>query len=266
MRDSNDSNISFYVALAVFIIFAVLGLTYMIQNTNSYDERGTFGDMFGFANALFTGLSVVGLIATVLLQRKDINLQREELKKQTNSIHVQNFENTFFQLLSLFNSITNTMEVTYGDEVYTGRRAIIEMNSTLNLLIEKKAKGNNIMSETMLREAVINLDKVDVMTAYMQFYNLHKEFIAHYFRSFYHIIKLIHLTKDIDKKFYISIARSQLSSIELIFFFYNGVSPRGLRKFRPLINQYGVLKGLDFSLMPNTNLKSEYNNSAFYLA
>ncbi|MDP9962011.1 putative phage abortive infection protein [Chryseobacterium lathyri] len=121
------------------------------------------------------------------------------------------------------------------------------------------------MSEEILKEAVKNLDKNAIMTAYIDFYNLHKEFIAHYFRSFYHIVKFIHVTENIYKKFYISIARSQLSSIELVLFFYNGVSPRGLRKFRPLINQYGLLKGLDFTLMPNTILQSEYDKTAFYL-
>lgn len=41
--------------------------------------RGTFGDMFGATNALFSGLAFAGIIFTILLQRKELALQRQEL-------------------------------------------------------------------------------------------------------------------------------------------------------------------------------------------
>lgn len=246
-----------FAALAIIFILGVMGLTYYSLRNND-DTRGTFGDMFGAANALFTGLSFVGLIVTILLQRKDLNIQREELKEQTNLVQKQNFESTFFQLLSMFNSIVATMEVEYDDNTYKGRNAFIAMNDTLNAMIIEKARGGKAMLPARLEEAIKNLYKGEVMTVYIDFYDSHKEYISHYFRAFYHIIKYIHITDNIDKQFYISIARSQLSSAELILLFYNGISPRGSRKFRPLIVKYDVLQGIDYSLMLNTSLKSEY--------
>ena len=45
----------------------------------SWSDRGQFGDMFGAANSLFSGLAFAGLIFTILLQRRELALQREEL-------------------------------------------------------------------------------------------------------------------------------------------------------------------------------------------
>ena len=45
-------------------------------------EHGQFGDAFGSLNALFTGLALVGLVYTAVLQRNQLNEQREEIKVQ----------------------------------------------------------------------------------------------------------------------------------------------------------------------------------------
>ena len=78
-------------------------------------DRGAFGDKFGAVNALFSGLAFAGLIVTLLYQKEELKLQREELaetRKELNAqrieFHEQNrtlrrqrFENTFFNMLSL---------------------------------------------------------------------------------------------------------------------------------------------------------------------
>jgi hypothetical protein len=43
--------------------------------------RGQFGDLFGGVNALFTGLAFAALIYTLILQRKELDMQREELRR-----------------------------------------------------------------------------------------------------------------------------------------------------------------------------------------
>ena len=45
-----------------------------------WNTRGTFGDTFGGVNSLFSGLAFAGVIYTILLQRKELMYQREELK------------------------------------------------------------------------------------------------------------------------------------------------------------------------------------------
>lgn len=63
------------LALAVVILWVLCGIVlYRLP------ERGTFGDMFGTVNALFSGLAFVGVIYAIYLQRNELELQREELR------------------------------------------------------------------------------------------------------------------------------------------------------------------------------------------
>ncbi|WP_145323046.1 hypothetical protein [Paenibacillus xylanexedens] len=55
-------------------------------------EAGTFGDMFGAVNSLFSGLAFAGLIYTITVQRQELSLQREAIKMQTEELKLQREE------------------------------------------------------------------------------------------------------------------------------------------------------------------------------
>lgn len=70
--------------LLVLIIFVVLinvgfgfSVHYMIPE---WSNSGLFGDTFGAINSLFSGLAFAGLLYTILLQSRELKLQRIELK------------------------------------------------------------------------------------------------------------------------------------------------------------------------------------------
>jgi hypothetical protein len=67
--------------LSILFVITTWYLTY--YNLKDYNEscRGTFGDMFGGVNALFSGLAFCGIIITILLQSSELRLQREEIKE-----------------------------------------------------------------------------------------------------------------------------------------------------------------------------------------
>lgn len=46
-----------------------------------WPTRGTFGDMFGAVNALFSGLALGGIIIAIILQSQELTLQRQELRR-----------------------------------------------------------------------------------------------------------------------------------------------------------------------------------------
>ncbi len=93
------------------------------------DIRGQFGDQFGSVNALFSGFALAGIIYTIVLQKKELSLQREELKDTRKEFKIQNitlkkqrFENTFFQLLTLHNDIVENMNIDVFDGKYEKRK------------------------------------------------------------------------------------------------------------------------------------------------
>ncbi len=51
-----------------------------------WTDRGLSGDMFGSVNALFSGLALAGIIYTIFLQRKELQLQRHELELTRNEL------------------------------------------------------------------------------------------------------------------------------------------------------------------------------------
>ena len=57
-----------FVILAILVV-AIWGIFWYFLSNNP--DRGTFGDMFGSVNALFSGLAFAGVICAILLQMKE---------------------------------------------------------------------------------------------------------------------------------------------------------------------------------------------------
>ena len=72
-------------------------------------EKGEFGDSFGPVNALFSGLAFLGVIVAIILQGRELTLQREELKGQRSVMQKESFERTFFQLLEMIEEKYNSV-------------------------------------------------------------------------------------------------------------------------------------------------------------
>ncbi|WP_394675366.1 putative phage abortive infection protein [uncultured Chryseobacterium sp.] len=88
------------------------------HNLSDQELQGVFGDKFGAVNALFSALAFAGIIFTIILQKKELKLQREELSdtreefiKQNKTLNRQRFENTFFQLLKLHSDIVDKLKI-----------------------------------------------------------------------------------------------------------------------------------------------------------
>lgn len=246
MKDENNGNLPFYIALAVFFIFAVLGLTYMIHNNNDFDDRGTFGDMFGFANAMFTGLSVIGLLVTILLQRKDINIQREELLKQTEAVYVQNFESTYFQMISLYNNFIE--KVKKGNLQGRTYLSIISHNITSSVSSAKFSKSTINLRETR------NL--------YYNTYINNSSEMEHHLRIILSIIELIDSTKRIDKMKYIRILKANLSIDDIVLVFYGCIYKNDSR-IKNMIEKYPIFEDLQLMHKIDPNIENYYNQSVY---
>lgn len=61
-----------------------------------------FGDSFGVVNVLLiSALAFAGMIVTFVLQRKELEVQRKEFFSQNETLRLQRFENTFFNMIDL---------------------------------------------------------------------------------------------------------------------------------------------------------------------
>jgi len=128
-NEETKSRLWIWIIIAIVGVIAMWGLSWWGINKfiDEPTNQGTFGDMFGAVNALFSGLAFAGLIVTLLYQKEELKLQREELKETRNELNAQKlefqeqnktmkrqrFENTFFNMLSLQQEIVANLSYEY---------------------------------------------------------------------------------------------------------------------------------------------------------
>jgi len=188
--------------------------------------------------------------------RLELAGQKEEMKLQNETLLSQKFENTFFELLTLFNSIVNSLDIRRSNNsiIATGRDCF-------------ETFYDNLKTETWLisgnSNALVSVSAPQAIIAYENLYSKNKSDLSHYYRTIYHIFKFIDSAQVADKSRYASIARAQLSSHEQVLLFYNCLHKNGLKKFKPLIEKYSIFKNLDRELILSPNHLKEYKDSAY---
>lgn len=68
------------IVLLTVVVLEVGSAILIYRSLPTWSERGTFGDMFGAVNSLFSGLALAGVIYAIILQRQELALQRQELQ------------------------------------------------------------------------------------------------------------------------------------------------------------------------------------------
>ena len=231
MKNNKSDSLRVFIILAIIFIFTVMGITLYLGYSAGEGKRGTFGDMFGAANALFTGLSFVGLIVTILLQRKDLNSQQEQLDVQNKTNLTINFETSFFNLLNARNNIVSNIEVTFEarglNTTFRGRELIAKLFSKLLMRTPDIEAYKSVYSH--------------LSTGYRE--------LSLLFRNLFQIIKFVdeysfqlNLSEETKiKQKYIDILRDQLSDHEIAFLFYECILNDNSLELKNYVIQYGLV-------------------------
>ncbi|GAB3960174.1 hypothetical protein GCM10028805_57460 [Spirosoma harenae] len=265
--------IKYWGKRSLFLVLALWGLNGLLY---WYGERGTFGDMFGAVNALFSGLALAGIIISIQMQSNELALQREELaltrdelaatraefEQQNETMIKQRFENTFFHLVDLFHEIVTNLYYSQrgGNKTYEKREVFIKASHELKgTIINSRSEAvNKYRRENGNYSSDLNLEFSNeeeygfVKEGYFSFYGNFSDSLGHYFRHLYHIFKYIYQSELTlkEKKFYASLIRAQLSQSELILIFYNSmIEGLGNPKFLFLIREFDILQNFNYDLI-----------------
>ena len=289
-KAETKSRLWIWIVVAIIGVLAAWGLSWWLINKNidCSTERGTFGDMFGAVNALFSGLAFAGLIVTLLYQKEELKLQREELKETRNELNAQKlefqeqnktmkrqrFENTFFNMLSLQQEIVANLSFEY----YASPN-IRPHNIPEEIFYRGVPKGQfhgREVFEGIYKHAVIEYNGIRYLDGIYKLlsnsgYAIYSNIsittrFDHYFRHLYRIVKYVDssdLISDDERYEYACIARSQLSDYELVMLFYNCLTANGRAKFKPLIEKYSIFNNLREELLAKREHKKEYSEKAY---
>ncbi|CAM3466539.1 MULTISPECIES: putative phage abortive infection protein [Saccharibacillus] len=255
----------FYTVLVVWIV--VGGALFF------YKDRGTFGDMFGSINTIFSGFAFGGIIYTIYQQRAEFRLQREELRLQRNEVaktnaaldeqvkaaNVQRFENTFFNMIQLHNHIVKDI-VVIDDYVhpsnltparfienrnYTGKEAFSYLYDMFNGDYLHKFSNEETDNEDALelvRQRLSYLDK-----SYHYFFTRYENMLQPYYKNLLNLLATVDENEWInekEKKYYMRIVESQLSPDELLMLFYKTLTKKGF-KLHEITKKYSLMDDLD---------------------
>lgn len=263
------------IGLCLLICIGGFILTlYLSQNLSFFPTSqndcppALFGDSFGAVNALISAFAFAGMIVTFVLQRYELSMQRKELESQrmefssqNETLRLQRFENTFFNMLELQQSIVNDLYV-----MNSNKESITEDNPndlgkiSKDVIIQNEYRGRNLFYyafHVCKHYIEPTHKKVNGLCGVLQekgkcaFNDYYTTTVFdHYFRHLYTILKFIKqnawLGKDEQYK-YATFVRATLSRYELVMLYYNGLFHP---KMKSLMEEFSLLNNLRRELLP----------------
>ncbi|HIF9272061.1 TPA: putative phage abortive infection protein [Photobacterium damselae] len=210
--------VSFWLVIFTFIINIIWG-DVEIRNGENVTLLGPFGDFFaGVINPIFTFFTFFGLILTILLQRIELTATLDELKqatkahqaqvaassKQNELTYRQQFESTFFSMLSEHNVLLDKLK--HSDvQLFPSYSS----NSTFYRHLAQIKDGNNSISSAMkiaeqykpafLTQMVYLLSEPPTIKMSLIRLEQYNSYFSSYFIFLYQILKYIDESYD-DKK------------------------------------------------------------------
>lgn len=242
-------------ALIVVGVWAVSGALLLDSTNDTFlGDRGTFGDMFGAVNALFSGLAFAGIIFTIFLQRRELQLQRSELEEtrkeligqrlqleaQSRTFSKQSFEFTFFSLIQRLGAVSSV--------------------PTEGISWAFQAVRDSSAAE-MTKFGIAPDDLISaVHKVFARHAREHHETLDVFHQVLFTTLRYVDDSDQENKRFYTDVVRSCLSHAQLFCAFYTTAlndEPRH-SELRVLIEKYGLFKHL-----PPTYLLSPEHMRAF---
>ena len=270
---------------------------------------GALNPIFGFASFLALLVTITYQSKELKLSRTELELTRVELANsakalasQNKAIEIQSFEQTFFSWLSTYRELLNSVsETNHHKQKSVGREALYQLwdynlnsRSIYQSMCTRDLYGQLILLKSEFDNAydhdfaqlsdykkveIISEDKPDLVTnnihqIWCHIYGKEEYQLDSLFRTAYKLVSWIdslppERLNDTQKWLYISIFRSQLSWIEMVFFYYNGLTGSG-KKFKLLIEKYALLDNLTFDsdigikvMNKHFDVEKNYLTSAF---
>ena len=262
LADVEKKGWSVWMVLAIALLACVgvsivgIWLSYLFADSQMVGDetnqlpnaRGLFGDSWGGVNAIISAFAFAGVIVTLFLQNRDLNLQRkemarqrEEFEKENETFKYQRFENLFYNMLNLQQELTRDLVI---EDNGTGEDTIIKKGREVFPYFYEEMKVRYHYkhgSEVTTFKHILSIDEdyKKTLVAVRQLW-----FMDHYMRHLYRIFRFINDANeisDVKKREYAEIVRATLSPYELVFLYYIGFShPR----FKVLIEKYTLLNNL----------------------
>lgn len=258
-----DKLVKVGAAAIIFAMFVVVVyLFWFNKHKLSTDpaDWGAFGDYIGgLVNPVVGLATVILVIFSISIQRRELRASLQEMKHANEAASRMSFEQSFFTWLSNYQSLLTSIKVDNHQgrqflqwlyENHLSPRATIDF---LELPIEIREVAQRSPNEAYMRIDVPGrqgLKQVGefffrAVLRYQFIFLSHKSDLSAPIRTLYRLIRWIDQSSltTAEKWHYCALVRSQLSWVELVFLFYNGLIVEG-EKFSEYANKYALFDDL----------------------
>lgn len=255
--EEKDSYGLFWISAIVIIILVCLYGCIIYKLFPDWTTRGTFGDAFGAINALFSGLAFAGVVFAIILQKKELKAQRNELElsriavqaqqeelqmtrsefvKQNETMAIQRFETTFFNLFQDLKESDEKLKSFWpGSPTFSAQNSVFRniyaniKNSSPTSIPLDYTELTEIERGALLELIQNVVEKLPFKTKFMAF--------EHATTSLLSYIKNTGL-KENSKPFYIELLKGQLSSQNLCVIALSTLSQGTDSKLSKLVKEF----------------------------
>lgn len=215
---------------------------------------GAWGDSFGALNVAVSMLAFIGILITLILQRRG-------LEEQAADQHRQRFDASFFELLRLQREARRDM-VFFNTPQFEAARAARSYQTFSLATTGRVPKDGHIdpiagavleVHFQMIKKGILSsCSRTDVVNSYMRYVHSASEAtIAPYFRIIYSILDRLRADRILtpsEKIRYANLVRGQLSSAEILLLGINSLTPISA-DMQSLVTEFRMLKYLPKSSM-----------------
>ena len=209
-------------------------LVFSNNSLTAYQGVAQFGDAFGGISSLMATIAAIAVYYSHISQGEESRLQY--------------FERNFFSLLSGFRQIAGEIDLVVKE--YKDDPEIPELLRHLFGETKAEVKGREAIRAlvAMLRSDLHPDDFSDskiVYRIYSGLFNRYVDDLGHYFRSLYHVYRLIEEKCPEERKMYYGrIVRAQLSNSELCLLAYNCIIGEGRFEFVNYACKYSIFHNI----------------------
>lgn len=251
-------------------------LTMGIKDT--VEILGPFGDFFGgMLNPILTFCSFMALLITISIQSKELKNSTEELAKssealteQSKSLKIQNFENTFFNMINLHNEGIKYILLKESVHIHQMRGKKLPNGYGIDSIDKKTVDYYSINGETINlgadrdyigKEAISRLFLIlleyqekkgweNYKSNYFNFYEEYRNLLTQYFKLIYQILLLIQNNggeEELQLK-YANIFKAQFTIDELnIIIFHLITNNDTLGEYIKFVEKYSFFDSVSYN-------------------
>jgi hypothetical protein len=180
-------------------------------------------------------------------------MQQKEIREAKATAEKQGFETLFFQMITIHNSIVNSMDLRtkasadppIAAQEFHGRDCFPRFYEHLKQEIKRAENANSPQP---------------IEEGYAKFWERDRKDLGHYFRYLYNMFRIVD-ESGAETRQYMKLLRAQLSDYELIILFYNGLNEKGAR-VKPYIEKYAIFDNLPHELLLEDKGLQLYDGSA----